>query len=72
MEQREFLQKLGGEIRLEELIKNAGSQLQVDDLKSSYDMLTNPQQMGSRFKFFAMFPAIVKEHLQKFPVNGFH
>lgn len=42
------------------------------DIKSAYEMLTHPEQMGSRFKFFSLFPAILKEHLKKYPVDGFN
>lgn len=62
---------MGGETRLESLIKNAKTPDGVDSLKSGYDMLTNPLKMGSRFKFFAMFPKVLENHLKKFPVSGF-
>lgn len=34
-------------------------------------MLTSDEQMGARFKFFSMFPAVLKDHLMKYPVTGF-
>ncbi|KAM7364230.1 protein arginine methyltransferase NDUFAF7 homolog, mitochondrial [Cochliomyia hominivorax] len=69
-EQRLFLQRMQGEIRLERLLKNALPENRPM-IKSAYEMLTQPDKMGSRFKFFSMFPAILKDHLNKFPVNGF-
>lgn len=71
IEQREFFSKLGGEKRLRFLIDNNTNPNDVEKLNSGYDMLTNPDQMGSRFKFLSMFPSVLREHLTKFPVNGF-
>ncbi|XP_065354800.1 protein arginine methyltransferase NDUFAF7 homolog, mitochondrial [Calliphora vicina] len=70
VEQGLFLQRMEGEVRLERLLKNALPENQTT-IKSAYEMLTQPEKMGSRFKFFSMFPAVLKDHLQKFPVNGF-
>ncbi|XP_037813307.1 protein arginine methyltransferase NDUFAF7 homolog, mitochondrial [Lucilia sericata] len=70
VEQRLFLQRMQGEVRLERLLKNALPENQAT-IKSAYEMLTQPDKMGSRFKFFSMFPAVLKDHLIKFPVNGF-
>uniref|UniRef100_A0A1A9WU50 Protein arginine methyltransferase NDUFAF7 n=1 Tax=Glossina brevipalpis TaxID=37001 RepID=A0A1A9WU50_9MUSC len=71
IKQSSFLQQMQGEIRLERLLKNALPENQ-NLLKSGYEMLVDPKQMGSRYNFFSMFPAVLKEHLNKFPVNGFH
>lgn len=71
VEQREFLQRLGGDTRLEVLVNGAKSAEDIEALKSGYDMLTDPSKMGSRFKFFAMFPHVLEAHLKKYPVNGF-
>lgn len=71
IEQQQFLQKLGGNVRMDILMKNAKSDDVLENLKSGYDMLTNPNKMGSRFKFFSIFPSVLKDHLKKFPVNGF-
>lgn len=43
-----------------------------DAIRSGYKMLTDPEQMGTRFKFFSIFPAVLKEHLKKFPISGFY
>lgn len=71
VEQGEFLQRMGGETRLEKLIEKATSTEAANSLKSGYNMLTDSSKMGSRFKMFAMFPKVLEAGLQKFPVNGF-
>lgn len=71
IEQGEFLKRMGGETRLNSLTEKAASPEDVEALKSGYNMLTDPAKMGSRFKFFAMFPQVLKNHLQKFPAAGF-
>lgn len=53
------------------LLKNALPENQ-NNIKSAYEMLTQPDKMGSRFKFLSMFPAVLKEHFEKYPVSGFH
>ncbi|XP_067615401.1 protein arginine methyltransferase NDUFAF7 homolog, mitochondrial [Eurosta solidaginis] len=70
VEQGSFLNKMGGEARLEQLVTNSLPENQ-ETIKSGYKMLTDPAQMGACFKFFSIFPAVVKEHLEKFPVSGF-
>lgn len=40
-------------------------------LKSGYDMLTNEDQMGERFKFFAIYPKVFNIVLEKYPPAGF-
>lgn len=71
LEQGEFLHRMGGGIRLEKLVENAESPDEANSLKSGYSMLTDPSKMGSRFKFFAIFPKVLENHLEKFPVGGF-
>ncbi|XP_063700110.1 protein arginine methyltransferase NDUFAF7 homolog, mitochondrial [Culicoides brevitarsis] len=71
VEQGTFLQRMGANVRLENLLKNAQNEEQKSALKSGYEILTSEKQMGKRFKFFSMFPAVTKDHLQKFPVSGF-
>ncbi|XP_066281071.1 protein arginine methyltransferase NDUFAF7, mitochondrial-like [Branchiostoma lanceolatum] len=53
MTQREFLENMGIELRLQVLQRNADKS-QRKDLLSGYDMLTNPDKMGDRFKFFSI------------------
>lgn len=71
VEQGEFLKRMGGDVRLEALIKNAKSPENIEGLKSGYDMLTSPTKMGKRFKFLSMFPKVLEKHLTKFPPSGF-
>lgn len=71
VQQGEFLHRMGGETRLAKLLEKATSAEDANFLKSGYSMLTDPSKMGSRFKMFSIFPRVLDEHLQKFPVNGF-
>lgn len=70
VEQGTFLTKMGGKERLDVLLSSC-EESQKESLISGYDMITNPQKMGSRFKFLSLFPYVLKDHLTKFPVNGF-
>lgn len=71
IEQKDFLKQMGGDTRIEILIENAENEENKNSLKTGYEMLTSPSQMGSRFKFFSMFSKVLQPHLQKYPVNGF-
>lgn len=51
--QNQFLHKLGIRQRIEGLLKEASPE-EAKDLVSSYEMLTSPEKMGERFKFFAI------------------
>lgn len=44
---------------------------QQDSLKSGYDMLTKADQMGERFKFFAVYPKVMDVILKRYPPAGF-
>lgn len=70
VEQGIFLNEMEAETRLNFLLENC-EESEAENLKLGLDMLTNPEKMGSRFKFLSMFPAVLKDHLNKFPVNGF-
>uniref|UniRef100_A0A336LS35 Protein arginine methyltransferase NDUFAF7 n=1 Tax=Culicoides sonorensis TaxID=179676 RepID=A0A336LS35_CULSO len=70
VEQGAFIKNMGGDVRIDVLMKNATDEQRLL-LKSGYEMLTADDQMGKRFKFFSIFPAVVKSHLQKYPVMGF-
>ncbi|XP_052836500.1 protein arginine methyltransferase NDUFAF7 homolog, mitochondrial [Drosophila gunungcola] len=70
VEQGLFLQRMQGEARLEQLLAHALPENQ-DIIRSGYQMLTDQDQMGSRFKFLAMFPGVLASHLDKYPVVGF-
>lgn len=72
VEQKDFLRRLGGELRLEALVDNAKSDSNAESLKTGYKILTDPSQMGSRFKMFAIFPKVLENHLNNVPVIGFY
>lgn len=66
-----FLKNMGIELRLQNLLKNSSNE-QHRELISGYKMITSPDQMGERFKFMAIFPAVIKEFLTSYPPAGFH
>ncbi|XP_012277477.1 protein arginine methyltransferase NDUFAF7, mitochondrial [Orussus abietinus] len=68
--QGNFLKELGIDIRLNVLL-NSASDNQKEQLKSGYHMITDDDKMGKCFKMLSLFPCVLKEHLQKFPVAGF-
>lgn len=70
VQQGDFLQRMQGSVRLERLLANALPENQ-EIIRSGYEMLTDPKQMGARFKFLSMFPAVLAPHLEKYPVEGF-
>ncbi|ALC46512.1 CG17726 [Drosophila busckii] len=70
VQQGEFLERMQGAARLEQLLANALPENQ-ELIRSGYEMLTAADKMGSRFKFLAMFPGVLAEHLKKYPVAGF-
>ncbi|XP_055902245.1 protein arginine methyltransferase NDUFAF7 homolog, mitochondrial [Eupeodes corollae] len=71
VEQGTFLKRMEGDTRLKHLLENALPE-NKENIKSGYDKLTDPNQMGSRFKFISIFPSVLKEHLEKYPVSGFN
>lgn len=70
VEQGTFLNNMEGPVRLQILLENSLPENKAN-IESGYKMLTDSSQMGSRFKFFCLFPSILKQHLEKFPVSGF-
>lgn len=66
--QSHFLKKMGVDLRLQILLDEYPED-QKPHLQSGYDMIMN--SMGERFKFFAAFPYVLKDHLKKYPVAGF-
>lgn len=65
-----FLKKMKAEARLGILLEKCQED-EKEILKSGLDLLMNCDKMGERFKFLSFFPAVLKNHLSKFPVNGF-
>lgn len=72
VEQKDFLRRMGGDLRLEALVDNTTSESNAESLKIGYKMLTDPSQMGSRFKMFSIFPKVLEKHLNNVPVIGFY
>ncbi|KAH8398540.1 hypothetical protein KR215_011711 [Drosophila sulfurigaster] len=70
VQQGEFLERMQGKVRLEQLLANALPE-NKELIKSGYEMLTDPKQMGARFKFLSMFPSVLNDYLKKYPVAGF-
>lgn len=69
--QKVFLHNMGIDVRMEVLKKKCSSEKEAKWIEAGYKMLTDPTQMGERFKFFALFPNVLREFLYKFPVAGF-
>ena len=69
--QEYFLKRLGIDVRLESLLKNASNK-QREQIQSGYQKIVNASEMGSLFKVFSMFPSVLRDHLRKYPVSGFH
>ena len=70
VQQGDFLKRMQGEVRLEQLLIHALPENR-SIIRSGYEMMTDTKQMGSRFKFLAMFPGVMTAHLEKNPVAGF-
>lgn len=70
VEQGKFLLEMEAEARLQFLLENCNETMK-ESLISGFDMIVNPEKMGSRFKFLSMFPSVLRDHLTKFPVGGF-
>lgn len=49
----------------------ATTEEQKELLKSGYEMLVENNQMGERFKFLAVYPKVLKDHLEKYPPTAF-
>ncbi|CAK1542492.1 unnamed protein product [Leptosia nina] len=57
VKQKEFLERMQAQIRLEVLLQNIKIEEDKEKLKAAYDMLVDPQKMGERFKFMAYYPS---------------
>lgn len=71
VEQGDFLERMGIQLRLNCLLKNLKEEEIIKNLKSGYHMIVDKDKMGSRYKCFAAFPLVLEDHLKKFPVMGF-
>ncbi|XP_023709440.1 protein arginine methyltransferase NDUFAF7, mitochondrial isoform X2 [Cryptotermes secundus] len=68
--QRHFLKQMGIDMRLQILLQNCGEK-QKENLLLGYHMMVDEDKMGERFKLFSLFPSVLKDHLERFPVSGF-
>ncbi|KAG7199983.1 hypothetical protein KM043_014408 [Ampulex compressa] len=68
--QRDFLKNLGIDVRLQRLLKSASDE-QKHHIEHGYHMITDVDKMGQRFKVLSIFPFVLKDHLQKWPVAGY-
>ena len=71
VDQRTFLTKMGIDLRLEKLIEVSQSESTKSDLKSAHRMLTDPNEMGGKFKVMALFPIGMEKILARYPPHGF-
>lgn len=53
------------------LLQKAADEQQKELLRSGYEMLVDNKQMGERFKFLAIYPKVLEDHLAKYPPTGF-
>ena len=67
--QEQFLTQLGIQIRCD-LLKKHNPKLS-EELDQSLDMLINPEKMGTRFKFFSVFPKTMQHIHTDYPPAGF-
>jgi NADH dehydrogenase [ubiquinone] 1 alpha subcomplex assembly factor 7 len=68
--QSQYLTQLGIQIRCN-LLKDQNSKV-AKDVDASLEMLISPDKMGSRFKFFSIFPKTMSPIHADYPPVGFH
>nr|SVE75138.1 EOG090X06OK [Daphnia dolichocephala] len=71
VDQKDFLTRMGIDTRLEQLLASCRNEALASDLKSAHRMLTDPNEMGSKFKFLALYPSVMEKILQRYPPPGF-
>ncbi|KAL1131316.1 hypothetical protein AAG570_010934 [Ranatra chinensis] len=69
--QRQFLNSMHIDARLKILLENCKTEVECKNLSSGYKMLMDPDKMGERFKFMALFPAVLEPYLNQMRVAGF-
>lgn len=62
---------MGIEHRVRNLEEIANEE-QIKSIRFGFEMMTDPNKMGTRFKFMSLLPAVLKKILEKVPVVGFH
>ncbi|XP_057375272.1 protein arginine methyltransferase NDUFAF7 homolog, mitochondrial-like [Daphnia carinata] len=71
VDQKDFLTRVGIDLRLEQLLASCRDEDVARNLKSAYKMLTDPTEMGSKFKFLALYPSVMEKILERYPPPGF-
>ncbi|CAH1402359.1 unnamed protein product [Nezara viridula] len=69
--QRSFLKQLHIDIRLQVLLKSCKNEKEKNDILSGYHMIMDTDKMGECFKVMSLFPVVLKEFFNDFPVVGF-
>lgn len=72
VDQASFLNKMGIQVRLDQLVASCGTNEDgVKLLKSAHQMLTDPAGMGGKFKVLSLFPGVMEGFLSRYPPHGF-
>jgi len=66
-----FLHSCGISTRAQQLLDSTKDMYVHKNILESYDTLTNPEKMGTRFKFVSLFPATMSQIHEKYPPVGF-
>lgn len=69
--QADFLNKMGIQVRLEQLLNTVKGDAAAAQLKSAHQMLTDLDGMGGKFKVLALFPGVMEPILKRYPPHGF-
>jgi len=69
--QADFLGRMGMDVRLQQLLSKCEDEQVARDLKSAHAMLTDPAGMGAQFKCLALYPAVLRDFLERYPPHGF-
>ncbi|XP_014292128.1 protein arginine methyltransferase NDUFAF7, mitochondrial [Halyomorpha halys] len=69
--QRSFLKELHIDVRLQVLLKNCKNEKEKNDILSGYHMIMDSDKMGECFKVMSLFPSVLKELFNDYPVVGF-
>lgn len=62
---------MGIEMRLQALLAACKDGKVAKDLRTAHQMLLDSQGMGAKFRFLALFPAVMERILQRYPPYGF-
>ncbi|ODN02901.1 NADH dehydrogenase [ubiquinone] complex I, assembly factor 7 [Orchesella cincta] len=68
--QQTFLSRVGIDLRLDNLLNAAKTEVEKDQLQSGYKMIMD--DMGTRFHFISLFPKVLEKYLGRLKFAGFH